>query len=225
MPRTPEPILAEGQVLFEMGRLDDAERLFASLLHFRRTDVHDQPPSVLARQRTWALTHVAAARAAAGDTGSLAALADSIEAIGGQSLFGRDNRLHHHARGLLLAARGQTAEAADAFRRAIHSRTAAYTRTNLELATVILALNRPLDAVDILQPAFRGSLEASNFYVTHTELHAALGRAWDAAGRTDSAAVHYRWVVQALRSADPPFHARRDSVRARLLAIERGNAD
>jgi DNA-binding SARP family transcriptional activator/Flp pilus assembly protein TadD len=209
-------LLLEGQVLFELSRLAEAVRTFHSAAELGAIQLLtlEQP-----RQKSWALTHEATALAAAGDTSRLAALADTIEAWGGRSMLGRDWRLHHHVRGLLLAARGEPEHAAAEFRHAIFSPTSGYTRTNLELARVLLAARRPREAVAILQPAFRGLLESSNLYVTHTELHEYLGRAWEAAGRPDSAAVHYRWVLDAWRSADPELHARRDSVRTRLSAL------
>lgn len=208
----------EGQVLFELGRFREAAQRFDSVA---RLTLPPQARTVDARRKSWNLTHRAGALAAAGDTGSLAALAYTIEAWGRQSLYGRDWRLHHHVRGLLLAARGEPAPAAAAFRRAIYSPTMGYTRTNYELARVLLDLGRPREAVAVLQPAFRGPLEASNLYVTHTELHALLGRAWEALGRPDSAAHHYRRVVHAWQSADPELRPRRDSIRARLAVLQR----
>lgn len=116
---------------------------------------------------------------------------------------------------------GQREQAVGEFRHAIFSPTSGYTRTNLELARVLLELGRPREAVSILQPALRGPLEASSLYVTRTELHELLGRAWETAGEPDSAAVHYQRVLDAWRSADPEFHACRDSVRGRLSALRR----
>jgi hypothetical protein len=49
---------------------------------------------------------------------------------------------------------------------------ARYTRTNVEMAKSLLELGRYGDAIAILEPALRGSLEASNLYVTHTEIRA-----------------------------------------------------
>jgi hypothetical protein len=89
------------------------------------------------------------------------------------------------------------------------------------MARSLLALGRPREAAAILQPALRGVLEASNLYVTHTELHALLGRAWDAAGAPDSAAAHYRWAAAAWRRADPELRPRRDSIAARLAELGR----
>src|SRR5439155_537113 len=81
----------------------------------------------------------------------------------------------------------------------------------LELARALMAMGSPRDAVAVLQPALRGPLDASNRYVTHTELHEMLARAFDSAGEGDSAVAHYRWVVHPWRPPDPEFPPRRDS--------------
>src|SRR5213078_4637969 len=97
----------------------------------------------------------------------------------------------------------------------VFSPTYGYTRTNLELARALMIIGRPRDAVAVLQPALRGPLDASNRYVTHTELHEMLARAFEAAGEGDSAVAHYRWVVHAWRRADPEFQPRRDFAQRR----------
>jgi predicted Zn-dependent protease len=155
-----------------------------------------------------------------GDTAGFSALADSIMGFGAQSMLGRDQRLHHHVRGLLLAARGRPVDASKEFRLAMHSPTQGFTRTNVELARALIAMHKPLEAIVVLRSALHGPLDASNFYVTHTELHDALGRAWALAGNADSAAVHYSYVARAWSKADPSFAARVDTVRlnARLTA-------
>jgi tetratricopeptide (TPR) repeat protein len=163
------------------------------------------------------LTQGATALAAAGDTTALAARADSIERLGERSGYGRDQRLNHYVRGLLLAARGDPEGAAAEYRAAIWSPTFGFTRVNYELARALLALGRPTEAVSTLQAALRGDIEASNLYVTRTELHETLGDAWRAAGRVDSARVHYAAVVDAWRGGEPRFRARWE--RARRLAV------
>jgi tetratricopeptide (TPR) repeat protein/TolB-like protein len=205
------------QILLEMGRPADAAVVFDSVARAS----YPGAPGQLARHRSWNLTHFASALAAAGDTGRLTALADTLQRWGQLSAYGRDWRLHHHVRGLLLVTRGDLEEAAAEFRRAMYSPTLGYTRTNLELAEVLLRLQRPNEAVVLLQAALRGGVEGSSLYVTRTELHEALGRAWEAAGRPDSAAVQHTYVVKAWRTADSQFYARRDSVRMRLTADER----
>jgi tetratricopeptide (TPR) repeat protein len=163
---------------------------------------------------------VATALAAGRDTVRLAALADSVQAIGLQSGQGRDRVLHHHIRGLLLVARGDSGQAERELRQAIVSPTLGYTRTNLELGRLLLARRRPREAAAILAPALRGVLDASNSYVTHTELHELLARAYDAAGAADSAAAHYRWVVTMWRASDAQFRPRWEAARRRFEALD-----
>ena len=205
----------EAQVLFELGQYPKAAALFDSIARIPGFDL----PAVRARNGAWTLTHVATTRAAAGDTSRLGWLADTIESLGAATGRGRDRRLHHHVRGLLWLARGRPSEAVTAFERAIYSPTLGYTRTNYELARLYLRLDRPRDAVAILQPAFRGSLEASNLYVTRTELHELLAQAHERAGTRDSAATHYAAVVDAWRDAEPQFKVRWAAARDRLEAL------
>jgi hypothetical protein len=54
---------------------------------------------------------------------------------------------------------------------------------------------------------FRGPLDASGPYVSRTEFHELLARAWEAAGVKDSAAAHYGAVVRSWSNGDPPFRA------------------
>jgi tetratricopeptide (TPR) repeat protein len=162
-----------------------------------------------ARGVSWNLTHTGVAYAAAGDTAAVRRLADSIEAIGPRSLFARSAKLHYFLRGLLLAAAGRHAEAVEAYRRSMFSTTEGYTRINYEMGRSLLALKRPEEALAPTQAALRGGIEGSNLYITRTELHELLAQVFAAAGRKDSAAVHYREVVRAWAKADPPFQARR----------------
>jgi tetratricopeptide (TPR) repeat protein len=126
-------------------------------------------------------------------------------------------------RGLLLAARGEHAAAAEQYRRAaLHpiAPTSGYTRTNLELARTLLELGEPEQAVRTLQPALRRGLESAALYATHTELQELLGYAFEAAGQPDSARVYYARVLAAWRNADPEFDLRRSSVRSRLERMQ-----
>jgi DNA-binding SARP family transcriptional activator/TolB-like protein len=213
--------LAEAIVLFEMGRFREAAAGFdviAATPSFR-----PELAARIARDRAWNLTHAATALAAGGDIAAVARLADSIQYLGAMSNYGRDQRLHHYVRGLLLRTRGQLPEAAEELRRGIFSLTDGYTRNSYELARTLLALRRPADAIAILRPAFHGSLQGSNTYITHTELHETIAHAFDEAGQPDSAAVHYRYVVRAWAAADAPFRARWESARTRLAVLSHGN--
>lgn len=174
------------------------------------------PPSLRARHLTWNLALAGTAHAAAGDTAVVRRLADSLEAIGRNSNWARDTRLHHALRGLLLQREGKHAEAVEAFRRSLYSLTDGYTRTNLMMARSLLALERGAEAIPILRPAIHGGVDGSNSYVSRTELHEALAMAFDQAGRRDSAVVHWRAVESAWRRADPQFRDR--YLRARLTA-------
>jgi tetratricopeptide (TPR) repeat protein len=165
------------------------------------------------------LTLAGTALAAAGDTAGVRRLADSAEAIGQGSNWGRDPRLHHFLRGLLLQREGRHAQAVEAFRRAVLSTTDGYTRINLELARSLMALGRQNEAIAILRPALRGGVDGSNSYVTHTELHEALAQAFELANQPDSAAAHYRAVERAWRHADPPFAERYAAARAKAASL------
>lgn len=210
--------MAEAQVRFEMGDYRGARALFDSIAH-----VSPQPssPARTARNWVWYLTHVATALAALGDTAPLEGLADSVERVGRESAYGRDHLLHYHIRGLLELARGRTADAAGLFARANYSLTGGFSRNNLEWGRALIALGRPAEAVPVLRGALNGPPDASGLYATFTDLHEALGEAFELSGNMDSAAVHYRWVTNAWRHADPAFAQRRAAVQARLRALGR----
>jgi DNA-binding SARP family transcriptional activator len=217
----PYVALGEAQVLFEMGRYRQAAALFDSIS--RAPDPFDAP-SHTARRGAWALTHMAAALAGAGDTAGLPRLADTIRVLGKASGFGRYRHLHHHVQGLLLAARGLDDEAIAAFRRAIVSPTSGYTRTNYEVARLELRRGRARAAVVMLQPTLRGSVEAANLYLMRTEVHELLAQAWELAGgppARDSAAAHWGAVTRAWRRADPQFASRVRTAESRLAALVR----
>ncbi len=208
----------EAQVHFELGNHRAADALWSEMA---ASPYELDSPSRTARNRAWTLTHASAAVAAAGDTGRLIRLADTIEAAGRLSAYGRDPRLHHHVRGLLHGQRGDLDSALTAHRRSLFSTTSGHGRINLELGRTLLALDRPREAADVLTAALRGPLDAANLYVSRSDLHELAGHAWEAAGRPDRAAVHYRWLAGAWRHADPSVHARRADVQRRLTALSR----
>ena len=183
--------LLQGIALESMGRMREAAALYDTAA---RWVFPNDFPSSAARRVSWVLTHEAAALAALGDTIRLPRLADSIKALGVGSGFGRDRLLHHHVRGLLWVARGQDSLAIEEFRAAIYSITAGYTRTNMELGKIYLRRNQPREAIAILEPALRGSLEASNLYAPRRDIHALLAQAYIAIGDGDRAAEHRRFA-------------------------------
>ena len=214
---TPRNVL-EAQILLEMGRVAEARALFDSLA--LSSNVGDTP-SQIARTRTWMLAQTAGLRRAIGDTASLARLADSLQALSAESGYGRDRRLHHYVRGILLSSRGDDAGAISEFKSSIYSVTQGYTRANYELAQLYLRNKRPRDAIAILQPILHGTLEASNLYLNRADVHELLAQAWDAAGVGDSTAAHLAWLVKAWSNADPWLAGRASVARVKLGTLRR----
>lgn len=207
----------EAILAFERGEPGRAAELYA---HLARSGVAGWSAGTRARWLAWYSTLRGTALAAAGDTAAVRALADSVERWGRASLYGRDRGLHHYLRGLVLAAAGRDADAVRAYRAAAFSPSLGFTRVHYALGRSLLRLGRPAEAVEALQPALRGEVDASNLYVTRTELHELLAQAFAEAGQTDSAAVHYRAVVKAWARADSAFHARRSTAQHWLARYE-----
>jgi tetratricopeptide (TPR) repeat protein len=196
-----------------LGRPDSA----AKLLHDEAGRIlasSGLPPGTKARNATWMLTLAGTAHLRAGDIAVVGRLADSIEVIGKRSTFGRDTRLHHYLRGILLQRAGRHAEAVDQLRRAVLSLTDGYTEINLAMARSLLELGRPAEAIAVLRPAIHGGVDGSNTYTSRTELHEAMAQAFAQAGQRDSAVAHYRTVEQNWRRADPEFSERYGRARA-----------
>lgn len=208
--------LFEAQVWFDQGNPRRAAAVFDSI---SRAPLYASIAPQIARNLVWTQTLRATSLAAAGDTVLLAALADSIERWGRESSYGRDRKLHHHVRGLLLEARGDLAGAVDQFRQAIFSPTAGYTRTNLEMGRVLLRLGRPREAAALAESALRGSFESTGTYATQTELAELAAAAWDAAGVRDSALLRYRQVASNWAQADPQFGPRVERAKLRIAAL------
>ncbi len=206
----------EAQVLFDLAQYQASAALFDSIA---KSTSGFEDSSALARNRVWAWTHMADALASMGDTIRLSALADSVRTLAEASGFARDARLHYHIRGLLLASRGYSFEAAKAFEKAMGSPSDGFSRTNYELAAAWLRLKRPKDAIPPLQSAIRGNFEGGNLYLTRPELHERLAEAWQAAGGRDSAAAHYREVVRAWEKADSLLIPRRAAAARALTRL------
>jgi len=217
-PGLPSDAYVAGIVDMEMGLGRAAADEFRAVY---RPDVGDTARSrsgYRARYATWALTLSATAAVAGGDTLRARNMVDSIQALGAQSLFLRDPPLHHFVRGLLLSRAGRHPAAVEEYRAALVSPTFGYTRINYELGASLLESGRAADGIAIVDAALHGGLEGSNLYVTRTELHELLGRLFDAAGRRDSAAAHYRVVERAWRGADPFLRPRYEAARTFLNA-------
>jgi DNA-binding SARP family transcriptional activator len=184
----------------------------------------EQAPGQAARYHAWRGTLAGMATAATGDTAAVLRLADSVEYWGQRSLYGRDRKMHHYLRGLVHVAAGRDDDAIREFRDAVFSPTLGFTRVNLELGRALLRQRRGREAAEVVAPALRGEIDASNMYVTRTELHELLAQAFAQAGVPDSAAAHYRVVVRSWANADEMFHARRDSAQHWLARFQGGQS-
>ncbi len=173
----------------------------------------------IARNAVWTQTLRATALAASGDTTLLQQIADSVERWGPLSAYGRDRRLHHHIRGLLLDARGDLAGAVEQYRLSIFSPPMGYSRTNLLMGRDLLKLNRPREAAFWAEQALSGPFEASNTYVTQTEFAELAALGWDAAGEKEKALARWRIVAANWAHADPEFTPRVERARLRIAAL------
>lgn len=208
-------LLIGASLLMESGHPDSAARLFHGEAR-RLLSSTNMLRGLQARTSVWQLTLAATAYLAAGDTVAVRRLADSVEAIGQRSSYGRDPRLHHFLRGILLQHEGRHLEALNHLQASIFSLTDGYSRTNLAMARSLLILHRPAEAVAVLRPAIHGGVDGSNSYTSRTELHEAMAEAFEQAGQRDSATAHWRAVESAWRHADPQFQDRYQ--RAKLKA-------
>ncbi len=200
----------------EMGRPLIASRQFAQLADEAARETRF--PGRMASAVTNLLTLSATAAAVGGDTLRMRALLDSVELTGHRSLLARDPLLHHFLRGVLLAEAGEHESAVRAFRAAMSSPSHGYTRINYELARSLLALGRPTEAIPVLRAPLHGALDGSGLFLTRSEVHELLARAFDAAGQRDSALAHYTVVDRAWRAADPALATRYGAVRQWLAS-------
>ncbi|MEP6473092.1 MAG: BTAD domain-containing putative transcriptional regulator [Gemmatimonadota bacterium] len=194
----PYEAVYQASVLYDAGRPAEAAALFDSI----GRNPLGESPARRARHRTWMATLEATAQAAAGDTTHLRQLADSAQAWGQLSGYGRDRRLHHHIRGLLLEARGDLAGATREYRSAIFSATVGYTMTSLAAARLLMRLNQPGQALPLLRSALEGPFDGPNLYLSRTVTQEAMATAFAQAGQRDSARVYRDRVAAAWKHRD-----------------------
>ena len=201
-------LLVQGDMRAREGDLAGAERAFVAAVP-REPASHGSDgapsfPADWARTFTWPRTLLADAlwRAGSRDTVRLAALADSIQAIGARSYYARDWRLYHHVRGLIAMTGGRWPEAEAEFGKARWGRSG-WTRTVVDLSRAQLAQGRTTDAINTLRDAYGAQLAAMGLYVPRSELDFEMARTFAAAGAKDSARVYANYVIIAWRNADP----------------------
>lgn len=150
----------------------------------------------LARAWSWHRALEADAVAApTGDTLRLHRIADSLVLLSPSSYYGRDWRLQHHVRGLLLARAGRHEEAVAAFEAAEWSSTG-WNRTLAERARSELALGRSAEALATLRRAYIVELDAMGRYQPRSELDSLMAEALSQAGLADSAAIYRAYFAQ-----------------------------
>ncbi len=201
-------LLVQADTRAHMGDLIGAERAFvAAVPREPASHVGDGAssfPADWARTFTWPRTLLADALWQAGnrDTVRLAALADSIQAIGARSYYARDWRLYHHVLGLIAMTGGRWPQAESEFGKARWGRSG-WTRTLVELARAQLAQGHATVALATLRDAYTAQLAAMGRYVTRSELDFEMARTFAAAGAPDSARVYAAYATSAWRNADP----------------------
>ena len=209
----------------EMNRPSAAALTFASLAAgvLRGANRGDSMPltGAAARSIAGALTLSAIAWSMLGDTLRVRALVDSVELIGHRSLDPRDPLLHHALRGLVSAAAGEHERAVVEFRAALASPSPTYTRINYEMGKSLLALNRPREVIPVMRTALMNGVDGPALFLTTTEAHELLARAFVAANEPDSAAAHYVIVERSWRLADSLVAPRYDAARQWLLRTGR----
>ncbi|MFI5242347.1 MAG: BTAD domain-containing putative transcriptional regulator, partial [Gemmatimonadales bacterium] len=152
-------LLVQGDTRASEGDLAGAERDFVAAVPrepaSRGSDGAQSFSADWARTFTWprALLADALWRAGSRDTVRLAALADSIQAIGARSYYARDWRLYHHVRGLIAMTAGRWPEAETEFGKARWGRSG-WTRTVVDLSRAQLAQGRASDAITTLRNAY-----------------------------------------------------------------------
>ena len=204
----PRDTLLEAILDLEMGRPRAAAETFLKVAAAASADTM-LPPGIAAQAVAWNLGLAATALVDGFDTLGARALVDTVHSAAMRSLGSREAGLHGFLRGLLLSRAGDHEGAVREYRSAFTSPSRGFTRINAELAGSLIAVGRPREAVPVLRAALHGEFSDSELFVTRTELHRLLGRAYLAAGEPDSAAAHDRIVAGASVTAELPRAARR----------------
>ena len=214
--KLPEPgsglMLVYAHTLASVGETEKARRLFeAAGWHPTHAADATHNYGIFARGFSWNHALEADALRERADTTLLRALADSIGRIGVRSYYARDWTTFDHVRGLIDERAGRYAEAKVHFTAAL-SVVPGWTRTNIELARVDLALGQPDSAIAVLRHALHESPDAMGRYAPRSEIDYQLAVAFAKRGMPDSARVYAAFVRSAWAHADP-------EIRKRLMAL------
>lgn len=203
------------------GPLDGTELVYAHTLATLHDDARARavfestwhPPKVQTplkvygtRARGYAWNHALEADATweHADTATLRALGDSIQRVGALSYYARDWTIFHHVRGLVAERQGRLEDARREFELAL-SKVPGFTRSNVELARVNVALGAPARAIDALRRGYHEPLDAMGRYAPRSEMDFQMALAFAKAGQEDSARTYGSYVRAAWVRADPEF--------------------
>jgi tetratricopeptide (TPR) repeat protein len=190
--------LLQGDNLARLGRIAKARKWFEASGHLeapREIEAFNAPQ---ARAFAWAHALEGDALWRAGDTVAVHALADSVRVVGARSYYGRDWVLYHHLNGLLALSRRDTATAERELTAARYG-VAGWTATIAWLARIRIAHGDGDAAVALLRDAYKSPLDAMGRYVTRADLDELMVRAFERAGKADSARVYAARVSDAKR--------------------------
>lgn len=186
--------------------------LWDSLSRFSAGDADPGQDARLNVQR-WA---VAASVAAAAQRADVAKRwADSSEAWSTRAPTRRDPRTAMWARGMALAAAGDTAGAIVTLQQAMYWPAFGLPRLNADLARLLLARGRYAEAIPVARGALRAPFDLRSSVADFTTSRVLLARAFEGAGQRDSALVHWRVVQRSWRGADAPLRVWADSAARR----------
>jgi DNA-binding SARP family transcriptional activator len=186
--------------------------LWDSLSRFSAGDADPGQDARLNVQR-WAVATSVAAAAQRADVAKR--WADSSEAWSTRAPTRRDPRTAMWARGMALAAAGDTAGAIVTLQQAMYWPAFGLPRLNADLARLLLARGRYAEAIPVARGALRAPFDLRSSVADFTTSRMLLARAFEGAGQRDSALVHWRVVQRSWRGADAPLRVWADSAARR----------
>lgn len=201
-----------GVMMQQLGESHRSLALWDSLARYSAGDADPGQEARLNVQR-WAVAASVAADAQRADYARR--YADSSEAWGTRAPTRRDPRTAMWARGMALAAAGDTAGAIVTLQQAMYWPAFGLPRLNADLARLLLARGRFAEAIPVARGALRAPFDLRSSVADFTTARVLLARAFEGAGQRDSALAHWRVVQRSWRDADAPLRAWADSAARR----------